>query len=163
MGLEDPNCCSEKLIIDGVEYKFKEPAVPDMIKWENRSRWTRTRMALSWAITLLVCLMSYMFFGYLQFKQNELFQNYNYGVDCNVLFTSAQLAQLDPTLSANADYTTCICKSQSLLTLASSSSSYCSTWQKEYITYMAVPLCISLGIVLLNVLISSFYRTLTRF
>jgi hypothetical protein len=134
-----------------------------MIMWENRRCWTKLRVAISWLITLLICLGSFMLFGYLQYRQNELFKNYNYGIDCNVLFTSAQLATLDSTLSGNADYTTCICKSQGLLSLASGDSSYCTSWQKEYITYMAVPLCISLGIVLYNVCISYFYRAMTRF
>lgn len=104
-----------------------------------------------------------MLFGYLQYRQNQLFNSYNYGIDCNVLFTSSQLSTIDTTLSGNADYTTCICKSQSLLSLATSDSSYCTQWQQEYIVYMAVPLCISLGIVLYNVCISYLYRYITCF
>ena len=69
---------------------------------------------------------------------------------------------IDSSLSNNSDYTTCICQSQSLLSGSSSAESYCQTWKKEYVTYMAVPLCISLGIVIYNVLVSFFYRFITK-
>ena len=134
-----------------------------MIMWENRTCWTKLRMTISWLITLIICLGSFILFGYLQYLQNQLFETYNYGIDCNVLFTSAQLTTIDSSLNGNADYTTCICKSESLVSLVSGESSYCAQWQKEYITYLAVPLCISLGIVVYNVCISFFYRIITRF
>ena len=134
-----------------------------MIQWKNRRSWTKVRVIISWLITFSLCMCSYMLFGYIQYKQSQLFSTYNYGIDCNVLFTSSQLSTFTNSLSNDFNYQTCICKNQSLLSSANQNNSYCTNWQKQYVFYLAVPLIISLGIVVYNVFISYIFKLLTKF
>ena len=36
-------------------------------------RWTKIRVLFSWILTIAICLASYLLFGYIQFKQRELY------------------------------------------------------------------------------------------
>lgn len=163
MAMQQKACCSNKLMVEGRQYQLKEPPLPDMILWENRNKWTKTRTFFSWILTILLCLCSYMLFGFIQFRQSQLLSTYNYNIDCNVLFTSAQLTALNSTLSSDVNYQTCICKDKSLTSLATDSASFCNTWQKQYILYLIIPLLISMGIVIYNVAISYVFKILTKF
>ena len=136
--------------------------IPDMILWENRFSWTKIRVFISWILTIVICVGSYLLFGYIQYKQTELNSTYNYNIDCNVLYTSNQLAVVATALLVETNYVTCICKSQSLLDSFSQNSEYCSTWQRQYILYLTVPLLISLGIVVYNVIVSYIFQFMSK-
>ena len=89
---------------------------------------------------------------------------YNYNIDCSVLYPSVNFGTYDATLAGqSSNYLTCYCNSQSLFNVISSKSDYCKTWQKQYILYKAIPLLISLGIVVFNVIVAEMYRYLTYF
>lgn len=135
-----------------------------MINWENRSTWTTCRMVFSWLLTIIVCVGSYILFGFIQLEQNSLFSDYNYGIDCDVLYTSVQLSVFDVTLGATSqEYLTCICKNQSMFVLTASESDYCSTWRRQYILYLTIPLLISLGIVIYNIIVSFLFKLFSKF
>lgn len=112
---------------------MNEPPVPDMINWENRYKRTFIRSLISWLLVIVLCLACYLLFGYLQYRQSELNSNYNYKIDCKVLFpTVTSFATYDPVLFASGgnNYLTCYCQGQSLTSIISSQESYCSTWQR---------------------------------
>jgi hypothetical protein len=134
-----------------------------MVLWQNKYKWTKLRVFISWLFTIAICVGSYLLFGYIQYKQSQLFTEYNYGIDCSVLYTSTQLNSVDTSLLSQPNYITCICKSDSLISLSSSNSAYCSTWTTKYRLYLIVPLLISLGIVLYNVMVSQLFRLMGYF
>ena len=68
---------------------MSEPPAPDMIIWANKGKWTFIRVFISRMITLLICFGSYMLFGYLQYQQNYYLSQYNFNIDCDVLFVPA--------------------------------------------------------------------------
>ena len=145
---------------------MSEPPVPDMINWENRYKNTFIRSFISWLLVIVLCLACYLLFGYLQYRQTELNSNYSYKIDCKVLFPSVtSFAAYDPVLFASGgnNYLTCYCQGQSLTNIIGSQESYCSTWQKEYITYQAIPLLLSLIIVIVNVIVGQIFRILSIF
>ncbi len=100
-------------------YTIEAAPIPDMILWENKYAWTKLRVFISWIFTIIICVGSYLLFGFIQYKQSQLFTEYNYGIDCNVLYTSAQLQIVDSSLLSQANYVTCICKNQGLLSFSS--------------------------------------------
>lgn len=65
---------------------MSEPPAPDMIIWSNKGKWTFVRVFISWMITFLICFGSYMLFGFLQYQQNQFLSQYNFNIDCEVLF-----------------------------------------------------------------------------
>lgn len=134
-----------------------------MVLWTNKYSWTKLRVLISWIITLLICLGSYLLFGFIQYKQSQLFTKYNYGIDCDVLYTSAQLNVVDTSLLSESNYVTCICKNQSLLSSSSENDSYCSTWKTQYQLYLIVPLLISLGLVFYNIAVSYIFQAMRYF
>lgn len=112
-------------------------------------------------MVLVVCIGSYLLFGFIQYKQSQLNSDYNYSIDCTVLFPNENLTIYNVALSTSNEYVTCYCKDQSLLNVASSQQNYCQTWQKQYILYKTIPLLISLGIVIVNVLVGQIFKGLT--
>ena len=82
-----------------------------MINWENRYSWTKLRAAISWIIVLLFCVGSYLLFGFIQYKQSELNSDYNYEIDCSVLYPGDNFDDFDEDLSKDErkDYLTCYC------------------------------------------------------
>lgn len=164
MKRQEAYCCGDKLVINNRVYYLKEPPIPDMIQWENRSSWTFLRNIISWLLTILICVGSYLLFGFIQLKQNQLFSQYNYGIDCNVLYTSSQLSTFNTNLGASSSsYLTCICKTSSVFDLTSNNNSYCSTWRSQYILYLTIPLLISLGIVVYNIIVSYIFKAFSKF
>ena len=84
-----------------------------MIQWQNRKKFTKIRMFISWTLTIGICFGSYLLIGYIQYEQLKAFSTYNYGIDCNVLFNSTQLQIIDnQLLNSNNNYVTCVCKNQ---------------------------------------------------
>ena len=111
------------------------------------------RVCISWMLTVVVCFGSYLLFGYIQYRQQKAFSTFNYGIDCTILFNTTQLTLIDNSLLTNNNYITCICKSQQLNDLVTSKNEYCTEWNRERVLNIFVPLLISLGIVLYNVII----------
>lgn len=158
------SCCSNNEIRVGNNiYNIQAAPIPDMILWENKYSWTKLRVFISWIITIVICVGSYLLFGFIQYKQRQLFTDYNYGIDCDVLFTSTQLQVVDSSLLSQPNYVTCICKNEGLLSFSSQNSSYCSTWSTQYKLYLIVPLLISLGIVIYNVIVSYIFKWMGYF
>ena len=86
--LQTEGCFSNYLLFQGKEYKLSEPPAPDLILWQNKGKNVYLRAFLSWALTLLICMASYVLFGFIQYKQNKLLSEYNFDIDCEVLFPS---------------------------------------------------------------------------
>jgi hypothetical protein len=81
-----------------------------------------------------------------------------------VLFPGVDLTIYNSALALQSkDYETCYCKDKSLFDVINSQSDTCSTWQKKYILYKAIPLLISLGIVIFNVIVGQIFRLLRKF
>ena len=120
---------------------------------------------ISWLLMLIICLCCYLFFGWLQYRQAQINNKYNYKIDCAVLFPGVSFTTYDSALATSSpvDYLTCYCKDLSLTNLVNSSNSYCTSWQRDYITYQAIPMLISLVIVLVNVVVGRIFRILTTF
>lgn len=133
-----------------------------MINWDNRYKWTKLRSFFSWIIVLVIILGTYLLFGFIQYKQSQLNTDYNYNIDCTVLYPGIDFTVYSVTLAASSnEYMTCYCKDKSLLDVVNSSEGYCKTWQKQYILYKTIPLLISLGIVIVNVIVGQIFRLLS--
>ncbi len=133
-----------------------------MINWDNRYKWTKLRSFFSWIIVLVIILGTYLLFGFIQYKQSQLNTDYNYNIDCTVLYPGVDFTVYSVTLAASSnEYMTCYCKDKSLLDVVNSSEDYCKTWQKQYILYKTIPLLISLGIVIVNVIVGQIFRLLS--
>ena len=91
-------------------------------------------------------------------------QNNDFTVDCGVLFTSAQLSDWDNSLSNEEGYLHCYCYRQYFedLNLVSAVFSRCEAWHTDYLLFLGIPILISLGIVLYNVIISRFFKIMTK-
>ena len=170
MACQKRNCLRESILLDvdqpdESEFHLKEPPVPDMIDWQNRYKWTKLRTVFSWLIVLIICLACYLFFGWVQYQESQLNSTYNYDIDCTVLYSGVDLTVYNASLETadKANYLTCYCQDKSLLNVASAQESFCSAWQKEYLTYKIIPLLISLGIVIVNVLVGQIFRVLSAF
>lgn len=151
-------CFKKYYEFNGKEYTLSEPPPPDLIIWKNKGRWTLARVIVSWVITLAICLGSYVLFGYIQYQQNIFLSTYNFKIDCNVLYTSSQLSTYNP-ISGDNNYLTCFCM-QNILTL---DYTQCNDFRKTYITYLAIPVVISVLLVIYNVIVSSFFKILSKF
>lgn len=133
-----------------------------MINWDNRYKWTKLRSFFSWIIVLVIILGTYLLFGFIQYKQSQLNTDYNYNIDCKILYPGIDFTVYSVTLAASSnEYMTCYCKDKSLLDVVNSSEDYCKTWQKQYILYKTIPLLISLGIVIVNVIVGQIFRLLS--
>lgn len=99
-----------------------------------------------------------MLFGYIQSKQIEYLSNYNFSINCDVLYTSAQLATYNPPAGDN-NYLSCFCKTN----LFNFSYSQCNDWRTTYFTYLAIPIIISFFLVVYNVIVSAFFKALSKF
>lgn len=114
-------------------------------------------------ITLIICFGSYVLFGFLQAQQNSLLSQYNFNIDCNVLFQTSQLTVFNTTLNTNdTNYFSCYCK-QNLFNFDNTDSATCGSWKVQYITYLSIPIVISLLLVVYNVIVSFIFKKLTVF
>lgn len=129
-----------------------------MIIWKNKGKWTFIRLVISWIMTLAICFGSYMLFGYIQYKQNQFLSNYNFSINCDVLYTSSQMTTYSP-IAGDSNYLSCFCKTN----LWNFSYDQCSDWRSTYFTYLAIPIIISLFLVIYNVVVSTFFRMLSKF
>lgn len=101
-----------------------------MINWENRYKWTKLRSIFSWLLMILIILGSYLFFGWIQYRQSILSSTYNYKIDCAVLFPGISFAIYDSAKANDNNYVTCYCKDQSIFNVVAAQSNYCDTWQR---------------------------------
>ena len=92
-----------------------------MINWENRYKRTLARALFSWFLVVLLCLACYLLFGYIQFRQSQLNSDYNYKIDCNVLFPGVNFDTYSTSLAASGgnNYLTCYCQGKSLTSVVS--------------------------------------------
>ena len=88
----------------------------------------------------------------------------DYTVDCAVLFTTAQLSDWNNSLSSLKGYLHCYCYKQYFedLNISNDVFTRCETWHTDYLLYLGIPVLISLGIVLYNVIISRFFKLMTK-
>jgi hypothetical protein len=98
-----------------------------------------------------------MLFGYAQYKQNLYLSNYNFSINCDVLYTTAEMTVYNP--AGDNNYLSCFCKSN----LLNFSYTQCDDWRKTYFTYLAIPIIISLFLVIYNVVVSVFFKLLSKF
>lgn len=121
------------------------------------------RLIISWLLTLTICFGSFVLFGFIQAKQNSLLSEYNFNINCNVLFQSADLTIFNTTLSAsNSNYFSCFCQ-KNLFNFNVQNSSSCDNFRIQYVTYLAIPIIISLFLVIYNVIVSFIFKLLTKF
>lgn len=117
-----------------------------------------------WILTVAICFGCYVFFGFIQYRQSQLLSTYNYNIDCKVLYPSVNFTTYNATLAAQSqNYLTCYCDGKSLFDVVSSQASSCTTWQKQFILYKTIPLIISEGIVMINIIVSFVFVYLTKF
>jgi uncharacterized membrane protein len=154
--MQRDGCFKKYYEFGGKEYVLSEPPPPDLIIWKNKGRLTFLRLLASWVITLAICAGSYVLFGYIQYQQNNYLSAYNFNIDCAVLYSAAQLATYTP-IPGDSNYLTCYCKNN----LFSFDNAVCSDFQKTYIAYLAIPVIISVLLVVYNVLVSSFFKLLS--
>ena len=113
---------------------------------------------ISWLLTLAICFGSYMLFGYLQYKQNDYLSTYNFNINCDILYPSQTFTTYSPP-AGDSNYLTCYCKAN----IIDFSLSQCSEWRKSYFTFLAIPIIISLFLVVLNVAVTNIFRLLSKF
>lgn len=90
-------------------------------------------------------------------------QSNSFNIDCSIRFTSDQLNAYNQSLSSN-EYLHCYCMSNYFDWDAEASvRSTCSQWIVDYVVYQAIPLFISLGIVIYNLIVSRLFRVLSTF
>jgi len=117
-----------------------------------------------WIVTAGICFGSYVLFGFIQYKQAQLLSTYNYNIDCKVLYPTVSFLTYNETLASQSNnYLTCYCNDKSLLDVVSAQTDYCTAWQRQYLLYKAIPLLISLGIVMFNIIVSYAFIYLTKF
>lgn len=46
-----------------------------MIQWQNRKKFTKIRVCISWTLTIAICFGSYLLIGYIQYEQLKAFSN----------------------------------------------------------------------------------------
>lgn len=154
-------CMSKFLVVQGRKYEISEPPVADMIIWENMHKWTWLRVIIAWIITFGICFCSYLLVGIAQFQKEKIFSNKNFGQDCSVTYSNSELANWNTVLEVNSDYYNCYCEYHRYdLSIMRGD---CYNWAVGYTTYLAIPFLISLGIVLYNLIISRFFRLLSKF
>lgn len=158
---QENGCFSRYFRFGGREYILSEPPQPDLVLWGNKGKWRSVRVVLSWIATLIICMGSYLLFGFIQFKENELLSSYNYNVNCALLFPTDQFLAYDPALASTPNYLTCFCQAN-LLNFSHPDYSQCSQWKVEYAIYVAIPIVISLLLVVYNVAVSSLFRKLSE-
>ena len=134
----------------------------DMIIWQNLHKWTCCRVLFIWLITLCICFCSYLLVGIAQFKKNELVANSSFGQDCEVIYSTSELETYDESIELDSsDYFDCYCDYHKFDPQILRGECY--DWAIKYGTYLAIPIFISLGIVLYNLIISRLFRLMTKF
>lgn len=156
--MQKEGCCSNYYQINDKQYKLSQPPAPDLIIWKNKGKWTFFRSIISWIITLAICFGSYILFGYIQQKQNDYLSAYNFNINCDVLYNSLQMSVYTP-IAGDDNYLSCFCKTN----LWNFSYDQCKDWRTTYFTYLAIPIVISMLLVMYNVIVSSFFKILSKF
>ena len=159
--LQEEGCTSRYLSVENRKYPVESPPAPDLIQWKNKGKKQVPRMILSWLLTLSICLGSYLLFAFIQLKQDELLSTYNFELNCNVLFTSTQLLTFNSVLDAtDTNYFNCFCQTN-LFNFDNPDYSRCYEWRVQYVTYLSIPIIISLMLVTYNVVVKFLFKLLT--
>lgn len=87
--------------------------MPDMLQWTNKAKWTCVRVVISWLLTLIIVVGSYVLFGYVQWVESQLLSKNEFGIDCGIIYPSEDFIQYNSTLSSQSynSYTQCYCES----------------------------------------------------
>jgi len=121
---------------------------------------------MSWVFTVAVVAASYILFGYIQWEQSRILSAYNFKIDCAIVYNSAVDWNLySDALYAqnNAQYNHCFCtKNYFTLNISQLVVDQCSTWWKSYLLYLAIPVFISLGLVMYNLIVSIIFKKITQ-
>jgi hypothetical protein len=137
------------------------PPAPDLINWKNKGKRVVPRVVVSWLITLGVCFGSYLLFAYIQLEQDKMLSTYNFESNCGVLFQPAELSTFSLSLDASSsDYFSCFCQTN-LFNFDSPDYDRCHNWRVQYATYLAIPVVISLLLVVYNVVVKYLFKLLT--
>ena len=129
--------------------------------WKNKGKKILPRVCLSWFLTLLVIFGSYMLFAFIQLEQDNLLSQYNFDLNCNVLFDSTQLATFNTLLdSTDTNYFNCFCQTH-LFNFDNPDYNRCSDWRIQYATYLAIPIVVSLLLVIYNVAVKYLFKLFT--
>ena len=62
-------CCSKKFIVGNRKHNLREPPFPDLVIWKNKDRHTYIRVFISYLITLIIVLGSYLLIGVIEFEK----------------------------------------------------------------------------------------------
>lgn len=158
---QENGCFSKYFEFGNREYKLSQAPAPDTIKWENKGKRTYIRVTISWLLSLFICFASYLLFGFIQYQQNSLINSYSFNINCGILYNSTSLVSFDETLNQqSSNYMTCFCEAN-LFNFNNPSYYVCSNWRVQYAIYLAIPIIISVLLVIYNVLVSSIFRWLT--
>lgn len=107
--LQEDSCFNRYLLVRGKAYEVSEPPAPDLIIWKNKGKNQVCRSIVSWFATLLICFGSYVLFGFLQLEQNSLLSDYNFNLNCEVLYPSQNWSAFDDSLGSDPSYFSCFC------------------------------------------------------
>lgn len=136
-----------------------------MLQWHNKTKWTFIRVIFSWIFTLAIVVASYILFGWIQWEQKQLLSKYNFKINCSLFYnTNLQLSSwIDSLYSASpAQYTHCYCSNNYFaLNVSDEVLTHCQSWWKNYLLYLLIPLIISVGLVVYNLIVSIIFKKLT--
>lgn len=101
---------SSYIKVQNRRYEISEAPAPDLILWKNKGKNLILRSIVSWFVTLVICFGSYAFFGFLQLEQKQLLADYNFKINCQVLFPNEVWTVFNPTqVNADPNYFSCFC------------------------------------------------------
>ena len=161
------NCFGPFVRAPNRKFYLSEPPIADMIIWENKTKFTCLRVIFAWIITLAICLGSYLLVAFATFQKQVLLKNNKFNVGCDLFYTSQQLVNFQQTLSdANKQtYLHCYCDNNyfSLNYKDANMRSTCSQWFSDFFIYSAIPILISFGIIVYNIVVDRIFRFLSKF
>ena len=160
-------CCDRYIVTPrGKSYSFEEAPNPDMLQWPNKTKWTFCRVIISWLFTLVIVAGSYVLFGFIQWQQTRLLSAYNFKIDCGLFYpVKSDITTFSSTLYSlnNVQYTHCYCSTNYLsFNINDQVSGHCSVWWRSYLLYLAIPILISLGLVMYNLFVSVIFKKITE-
>lgn len=93
--------------------------------------------------------------------------NNKFSIDCSLFYSTNQLLSWQDSLyNSNKDiYMQCYCSTNyfSLTYADANMRTTCSKWFGDFFIYSAIPILISLGIVIYNMIVDRIFRALSRF
>lgn len=137
-----------------------------MLQWHHKTKWTFVRVIFSWIISLAIVVASYVLFGWIQWEQKRLLSQYNFQIDCGLFYKSTLDYVTFSTALYNAaptQYTHCYCSNYYFsLNITTEASNHCQAWWRNYLLYLIIPVIISVGLVIYNLIVSIIFKKLTQ-